>query len=108
MSQWQDLAAAAVEDRRRDGYSLQKVSQADKNIPADDEGLVFFKLYCLPPLLSCIKNFQRQAKVFLKSILMHSGYTTDTQLHEHGTNNKNENHKNLADQIAWVFIICEA
>ena len=35
------------------------------------------------------------------------GYTKDTQLHEHGTNNKNENHKNLADQIAWVFIFCE-
>ena len=35
------------------------------------------------------------------------GYTTDTQMHELGTNNKNENHKNLADQIAWVFIICE-
>ena len=32
----------------------------------------FFQTLLPPPLLSCIKNFQRQAKVFLKSILMHS------------------------------------
>ena len=48
MSHRQDLVAAAVEDRRRDGYSLQKVSQADKNIPADDEGLVFSNFIASP------------------------------------------------------------
>ena len=49
MSHRQDLVAAAVEDRRRDGYSLQKVSQADKNIPADDEGLVVFSNFIASP-----------------------------------------------------------
>ena len=56
--------AAAVEDRRRDGYSLQKVSQADKNIPADDEGLVFFKLYCLPLFYPASKTSSDKRRCF--------------------------------------------